>query len=383
MTGSANQYLGNYFLTKTWNVSFQLPVNFTIKYSTNILDPSNRDLLEYGASRRRTVVVDNKVWDLYGARIEEYFKAYETEAQYVVLDCSEEHKDMGNIELLLQSLEDFGILRRDEPLVAIGGGVLLDIAGFAASIYRRGIPYVRVPTTLLALVDASVGAKTAINHFERRNRLGSYYPPLVSYIDKSFVQSQSEREISNGLGEIFKLALIKDEELFDLLETHAEDLTKEKFQYGAVPVRVINRSIGGMVEELAPNLWENNLERCVDFGHSFSPLIEMMALPELSHGEAVALDCIFSSFIANGRNMLSNAELDRVTNTARGLKLRVFHPMFGDPGILEKALTETMRHRNNNQYLPLSYSIGSYVFCNDLTIEEITHNANQMKERLG
>ena len=151
------------------------------------------------------------------------------------------------------------MLRR-EPIIAIGGGVLLDIVGFACSIYRRGIPYIKVPTTLLAIVDASVGSKVAVNHFGRRNRLGAYYPPIATLIDKKFIKTQSEREIINGIAEIFKLAVIKSPELFALLEENAELLIEEKFQHGAVPVRVINLAITDMIAELGPNLWEKKLD---------------------------------------------------------------------------------------------------------------------------
>ena len=145
--------------------------------------------------------------------------------------------------------------------IVIGGGVLLDLVGFCCSVYRRGIPYVKVPTTLLAIVDASVGVKVAANHFGRRNRIGAYYPPIATLIDKKFIKTQDERNIVNGIAEIFKLAVIKSPELFYLLEENAEMLIEEKFQYGAVPVRVINLAITDMINELGPNLWEKRLDR--------------------------------------------------------------------------------------------------------------------------
>lgn len=359
-------------IRKVWEVEASLPVSFVVKYSTRIFEKSNPDLLEYGDSARRFICIDKTVYDLYKDKLHDYFDhSGLTSYHLCVLESTEERKDWDNLNMLLSEMEEFGLMRRAEPIIAIGGGVLLDIVGFAASIYRRGVPYIRVPTTLLGIVDASVGAKTAINHFERRNRLGTYYPPIAAYLDKTFVVTQDEREICNGLAEIFKLALIKDTELFRLLEENAEDLIGEKFQYGAVPVRVINRAITGMVEELAPNLWEKKLDRCVDFGHSFSPLIEMMSLPELLHGEAVCLDCLFSSCIAMNRGLISEDELKRIFDTAKRLNLPTEHRMFNEPDRLDEALTDTSRHRNGNQYLPLPCGIGSYVFCNDLINDEI------------
>lgn len=374
-------YLKTGSVKRTWEVEANLPISFQIKYSANIFDPDNLDLLELGQSNRRFIAVDEVVYDLYEEEILTYFEANQISHVIHKIPSSESRKDFDNLESLLREVEEFGLLRRSEPILAIGGGVLLDIVGFAASIYRRGVPYIRVPTTLLALIDASVGAKTAINHFDRRNRLGSYYPPEVAYLDRKFIESQSQREISNGLAEIFKLALIKDEELFKLLEVSADELIRERFQFGAVPVRVINRAIGGMVDELSPNLWEKKLDRCVDFGHSFSPLIEMTALPDLLHGEAVCLDCLFSCCIALRRDLLKMEDLDRIFDTARALQLPTKHPLFSKPKLLQESLIETTRHRNGNQYLPLPCGIGSYVFCNDLSYNEIEMAAELMETK--
>jgi 3-dehydroquinate synthase len=356
---------------RRWLVNTELPVSFQVQYSSGIFNPKNHDLISYGDSSRRIVIIDKNVNALYGEQLQTYFEALKVELVLFVVDASEENKNWENTDAILAFFEKNGILRRSEPVIAIGGGVLLDLVGFCASIYRRGIPYVRVPTTLLAIVDASVGAKVGANHLGRRNRIGAYYPPVVSLLDKKFIKTQDEREIVNGIAEIFKLALIKSTELFELLEENAEQLVDEKFQHGAVPVRVINLAITGMVEELAPNLWEKKLDRCVDFGHSFSPVIEMKNLPELHHGEAVVLDCLFSSCIARARDYISADHLWRIFIAARALRLPTYHPDFCNMELLNTALADTMKHRNGNQYLPVPVSIGNYVMINDVSDSDI------------
>lgn len=357
---------------KTWSINTELPVSFTIQYSSDIFNPKNHDLIDVGQSNsnRKIIVIDKNVHNLHSNRILSYFDELKIDGRILVIDSDEENKTWDNANKILKFFEDEGLLRR-EPVIAIGGGVLLDIVGYCASIYRRGVPYIKVPTTLLAIVDASVGSKVAINHFDRRNRLGAYYPALATLIDKKFISTQSEREIVNGIAEILKLAIIKDRELFELLETNYETLINEKFQFGAVPVRVINLAISGMIEELAPNLWEKKLDRCVDFGHSFSPIIEMQNIPNLLHGEAVILDCLFSSCIAYGRTYISNDELTRIFNTAKNLKLPTFHEDFTKIDLLLKSLSDTMKHRNGNQYLPLPLGIGNYKIVNDVSGDEI------------
>jgi len=366
---------------RRWLVNTQQPVSFQVQYSSDIFNPKNHDLASYGTSVRRIVVIDKTVNELYGMQLKRYFFALgEINVVLLEIDATEENKTWENVDTVLKFFEEHGVLRRSEPIIAIGGGVLLDLVGFCASIYRRGIPYIKVPTTLLAIVDASVGSKVAVNHLDRRNRIGGYYPPIVSLLDRRFIKTQSEREVVNGLAEIFKLALIKDAELFTILEENAEQLIEERFQYGAVPVRVINLAITGMVDELAPNLWEKKLDRCVDFGHSFSPLIEMKNLPNLLHGEAVVLDCLFSSCIAFNRGFIDGATLSRIFSTARLLKLPTYHPDFTDVQFLLSALRDTMKHRDGRQFLPVPISIGNYVIINDVTDAEVDKAATLFKE---
>jgi 3-dehydroquinate synthetase len=355
---------------RTWSVKAELPVEFILKYSSDVLNVNNHDLLSFGESNRRVVVIDETVYKLYGEKLHNYFDIFQVKLELFVIDATEENKDWKHTDEILKFFEDSGVLRR-EAIIVIGGGVLLDLVGFCCSIYRRGIPYVKVPTTLLAIVDASVGVKVAANHFGRRNRIGAYYPPVATLLDKKFIATQDERNIVNGIAEIFKLAVIKDKELFELLEISSEQLITEKFQFGAVPVRVINLAITGMIDELVPNLWERKLDRCVDFGHSFSPIIEMQNIANLQHGEAVVLDCLLSSCIANVRGYVDGDTLKRIFKTANALKLPVFHKDFCNFDLLKKSLSDTMKHRNGNQYLPVPVGIGNYIILNDVTDDEI------------
>jgi len=357
---------------RTWTVKTELPVEFKLTYSADIFNPLNHDLVSYKTNDRVMIVIDQNVHKFYTVELMNYFNSHNVKYSMLVIDTDEESKTWEDADYILQFFEDEGVLRR-EPIIAIGGGVLLDIVGFACSIYRRGIPYIKVPTTLLAIVDASVGSKVAVNHFERRNRLGAYYPPIATLIDKKFIKTQSEREIVNGIAEIFKLAVIKSPELFTLLEENAELLIEEKFQHGAVPVRVINLAITDMIAELGPNLWERKLDRCVDFGHTFSPVIEMTNIPELLHGEAVALDCLYSSCIACLRGYIGQSVLNRIFNLAKRLKLKTFHEGFTNMELLQKSLSDATKHRNGNQYAPLPIYVGNYKIVNDITKSEMEY----------
>ena len=366
------------FLKKTWNLK-QSCINSALTYSTNIFDTINKDLSSHLVHDRLILLVDKKVYKLYKKEMKNYFNSNKIEYKILEVDTGEGSKNWNTVEKILHFFESISVFRQEE-IIIIGGGVLLDIGGFACSIYRRGIPYVKVPTTLLAIVDASVGAKVGINHFGRRNRLGSYYPPVKTLIDKSFISTQEEKEIINGLGEIFKIAIIKSTELFNLLDSSFESLINEKFQFGAVPVRVINLSISLMLEELAPNLWEKNLKRAVDFGHTFSPVIELKNIPNLLHGEAVALDCIFSSCLSFNRGYIDKEILSNIINVARKLKLNTYHKDFTNYSLLKESMDDAYKHRNGNQYITLPIGIGDYKIFNDIEYNELKDAIRLFKE---
>lgn len=362
-----------------WNLQSELPIDFKISQVSEILDPSNKNLLDFGSQGngiRRLVVIDRKVSTLYLNKVVEYLEFWKVEYHLVVIDAVEENKNLETLIYVLKEFEGFGLLRQSEPVIAIGGGVLLDIVGMASNLYRRGVPYIKVPTTLLAIVDASVGVKTGINFEDRRNRLGTYYPPVAAYLDKSFLKTLEPIEISAGLGEILKMAVVKDAKLFKILEAKGEELYSSKFLGSDSADEVISRSVVGMKEELQNNLWEKDLKRYVDFGHSFSPIPEMRSLedhsvPSLTHGQAVTLDVLFCCVLSYNRGWLTKLEVKSVFKVAESVGLLAHHPYFSDAHILMEALVDTVKHRNGDQNLPLPLQIGNSTFVNDVTFSEL------------
>jgi 3-dehydroquinate synthetase len=352
----------------TWTVKTHLPVEFEIRKTENVL--SFKEI----SADRKVIVIDQTVYDLYK-------DALPLDAHTVILpiESSESTKDWKSAHRILTFLEENGVLRRSEPVIAIGGGVLLDMVGFACSVYRRGVPYIRIPTTLLGIVDASVGAKTSINHFGRRNRIGSFFTPTLTLIDKSFIKTQDSREIANGIAEILKLAIVLDKTLFELIEVNPELLIKQKFQNNLLADQIIDRAITGMTKELNNNLWETELQRAVDYGHTFSPIVEMKNVPELLHGEAVIIDCLLSACISVNRGILPNSELIRIFNLLTQVGLPTQHIDFYDVDILHSGLKDVMIHRNNNQYLPIPTAIGKCIIINDLDFREIELAVNKLK----
>ncbi|MDQ0073294.1 3-dehydroquinate synthase [Variovorax boronicumulans] len=367
-----------------WRVTASQELAYEVRQVEGLFEPGNKVLLNCSEggqlAARQVVVIDQRVDALYGQAIRAYYDHHRVTAHILTLPVSEETKDLDTALQIVRHLETAGVLRRSDPIVAIGGGVLLDLVGFAAGMYRRGVPYIKVPTNGMAMWDAAIGIKTAVNTLGRRNRLGSYHAPSIALLDRSFLKTVDRRDLSNGMGELLKLAVIKDARLFDLLERHSAMLLGSRFQDPVVAPEVIEHAVHGMLEELAPNLWERTLERSVDFGHSFGPLIEMKALPELLHGEAVALDVLFSCWLARERGMLEDREVQRVIHVMRSMALPLRHRFFEQPALLMEALEDTMRHRDGQQRLPLPRGIGHCTFVNDVSLADLTVAARRMAD---
>ncbi|WP_116245343.1 sedoheptulose 7-phosphate cyclase [Nocardiopsis sp. FIRDI 009] len=370
-----------------WTVRALKPVDYEVRVTDGVFDPGNRALADTGTGPggRRFVVVDKIVDTFYGERLRAYFEYHDIECHVHVIEAHEGVKGMDTATDIVRALDAFGIDRRREPVIAVGGGVLTDIVCLTANLYRRGTPVVRVPTTLIGLVDAGVGVKTGVNFNGGKNRLGTYYASTLTLLDRSFIATLDRRHIANGLAEILKIALVKDERLFTLLEEHGRDLLAHKLQgrpdgRGAVAVEVVHRAIQGMLEELHDNLWETTLERVVDYGHTFSPTIEMRALPALLHGEAVCVDMALTTVVAWRRGLVSTEERDRVLGVMRVLELPAHDTLLErDPGLLGRALDDTTRHRDGLQRLPLPVGIGGVTFVNDVSHDELASAVEDLR----
>lgn len=374
-------------VTRICKFKAQPAIEYGIEKATDIFNQKKKLFSKtLNGSRRRLIIIDQSVDKIWGENIRAYCDNVGIEANYLIIECSEPKKNIDTVMQLLEKMNDLNLIRRSEPVIAIGGGILLDMVGFAAALYKRGIPYIRIPTTLVGMVDAAVGLKVGINSFDKRNRLGNYYSPQKTVIDRQFLQSLPIREIKNGMSEILKLAIIHDEVLFSWIEKHGIELKNDRFQTTDIADMVIERSITKMVEQLIANPREDNLRRLVDFGHSFSPYIEMKSHkfgPALSHGEAVILDVFFSCVIACNRKILKPQALHRIKTVIKELELKQYHHLFFNQDNLEKALLEITIHRNGSQNIPLPSEIGSGDFYSDLNPEDLQNALIYLNQNQG
>lgn len=378
-----------------WRNVFTLPISYDVNVVPHgtLLDPTNPQLLHATGPtcddyRRRFAVIDNVVDELYGDAIRGYFDARGIELTTVIINGGEAEKRPSAVNRILDELCAYK-LRRREPFLAIGGGVVLDIAGMAACLYRRGVPFVRVPTTLLAIVDASVGVKNgvdyccAVTNDTYKNRVGSFYAPSSCLLDNAFITTQDARNVSNGFGEILKLALVRSEDLFELLEAHGAALVESRFAATAsvpsgVSDRIIDLSIQIMLEELGPNLWEKKLDRCVDYGHTFSKLLEMVPGSDIMHGEAVNIDGFFCVILSYLRGYIDRDTVNRIFKCMKSLSLPT-HSEHLQSDLAWQSCKDAIEHRHGEQRIPLITGIGESICVSDITQEELDRALEMMQ----
>ena len=367
--------------SRAWQVPTTLQRTYAVRVEEPLLHPSNCGLMEVGEDRsRRLVVLDDGIPASVQREIRDYFGAFRMNAQIVHLLGGERCKTFETVELLTQAFEAFELNRRTQPVIIFGGGAVLDVAGFAASIYRRGVPVIRVPTTLLAYVDAAVGVKTGINSCRRKNLLGSFAPPVSVFLDRHFLSSLDQPEIASGLGEILKLAVGCDASLLEALDSHALGFTNRNFNDPGL-FEVLLRSIDVMVAELAPNMFEDDLARAVDLGHTISQSLEMAPPGHgLRHGEAVAVDVNLSTIIAMQRGLLSLAERERVWDVSLKLGLPMTTGGVSTEEMWQSVVERTL-HRGGKQRLPLPSPLGRCTFVDDLTFGELQRAVADFEKR--
>ena len=291
-------------------------------------------------------------------------------------NIGEKEKNMETLSSILSIMEQEGIGRRNDQIYAVGGGVLLDMVSFACSMYRRGIHVTKVPTTLLAYIDASIGIKTGINFLGHRNRLGSYNARFDVLLDANFLKVLDKGLIKEGLGEMFKIALIKSNVLFKKIEESIPYLLNSKFYTEPKGKELLSLSLKLMLEELHENPEEDLLKRSVDFGHTFSPLVEMESINnsryrKIPHGFAVAYDCMLTSAISNRRGYLTDALFSRICELYLSFDFDFKNSVYLENDLIWASALEMTKHRGGDQHIPVPTGIGQFDFIEDLTYNEL------------
>ncbi len=262
----------------------------------------------YGSTAKQALIVTNEVVaPLYLARVQAALQGRQLET--VILPDGERHKTLATFTTVIDRLID-ARFHRDCCLVALGGGVVGDLTGYAAASYQRGVDFVQVPTTLLAQVDSSVGGKTAVNHTRAKNMIGAFHQPIAVLADTSTLHSLPPRELAAGLAEVVKYGVIVDAEFFAWLETHIDDLKRLD---GAALTHAIRRSCEIKAAIVAEDEREQGRRALLNLGHTFGHALEAIGHYERwLHGEAVAIGIVLAARTSAALGWLAARDCERI-----------------------------------------------------------------------
>lgn len=339
--------------------------SYPIYIESRLLTDSS--LLHSHIRGKRVCIVSNElVFPLYGEALVNNLTGFSVDQ--VIFADGEAEKNLANFEKIMSHLLQ-GNHGRDTTLIALGGGVIGDITGFAAACYQRGIDFIQIPTTLLSQVDSSVGGKTAVNHPLGKNMIGAFYQPKAVIIDTDTLSTLPEREFAAGMAEVIKYGILGDVEFFDWLETNIEKIKRrdeDTLQY------MIFRCCRCKADIVAEDEKESGKRALLNLGHTFGHAIEAeQGYGKWLHGEAVATGMLLAGKVSVIKNLLSASELRRIESLINAFDLPIAAPQ--DMGFDEfiKHMQRDKKNVAGKLRFILPIGIGDSELRSDISEEEL------------
>ncbi|KAK3735232.1 hypothetical protein QZH41_008425, partial [Actinostola sp. cb2023] len=351
----------------------------TIKIVDDVLDPDNQELKNiYQSLGRCTLIADTKVDNIYGEAVQKYFDTHGIKLQKLVFSANEVDKHISNVEKILVALKRINV-SRNQPILIVGGGVIADIAGFATALYHRNTPYVMLCTSIVSGIDAGPSPRTGCDGFGFKNLFGAYHPPILTLTDRSFYRTLHHGWLRHGIAEIIKMAVVKDEELFLLVEQASSDLVWTKFgtqmddycgdkeSFRNLCNLIIGKAIEGYVRCEYGNVWEAHQCRPHAYGHTWTSGYELAS--GMLHGHAVATGMGFGAYLSLSLKWINQHEFDRILKLMSELGLSLWHPIMADSHRIYKGQQKMTDKRGGNLAAPLPRGLGKYGYLNDMPFE--------------
>ena len=318
-------------------------------------------VLPYVSGTRVAIVTNATVAPLYLEAVSAAVGAHQPLP--IVLPDGEQYKTLDTLSRVVDAMLA-GRCDRRTTIIALGGGVVGDLAGFAAACYQRGVPFIQIPTTLLAQVDSSVGGKTAVNHARGKNMIGAFYQPRAVIVDTDTLRTLSERELRAGVAEVIKYGLIRDAEFFGWLEANLDRVLAR--DAGALGY-VIERCCRHKADVVAADETETGIRAILNFGHTFGHAIETtLGYGAWLHGEAVAVGMVMAAEVSRRLGTLSAADVARIERllARAGLPLRL--PAALETGRLLEAMAVDKKVADGKLRLVLLQGIGGAVITDQV-----------------
>jgi len=327
-------------------------------------DSASQITVQLRAATKPAVVVDSKIADLYKDLIADLRSV--NDSVVVVYQASEENKCLNKVEEMLTYFLEKNI-GRDSVLFAIGGGITGDLSGFVAAVFRRGISYVHVPTTLLSMVDSSIGGKVGVNHDLGKNMIGAFHQPASIIMNTKFLATLPKEELVCGLGEIVKYAVLRGEHFFDFLERgYVKLLNKDE----RTLERIIKMSIEAKKPYVERDARESGIRAFLNLGHTIGHAVEAATkYKRFKHGEAVLIGLVAEAHIAMHLKLLRPSNFERILKMVRQIA-----PQREDRVVLEEVLSHLRYDKKvkaGKVRFVLPAGIGRVVIRDDVTAKNI------------
>jgi 3-dehydroquinate synthetase len=339
--------------------------SYSVRLAPGISGGNVAELAQAIGARKSLLVTTPTVARLYANDVATRLIQSGLDVSVVILECTERSKTLLEVERLCQECFRVGMDRKS-LLIGFGGGVCTDVATMAAALTRRGLGHGKIPTTLTGLIDAGIGVKGAVNLPNKKSAVGIFYPPEYVLLDPAFLRTLPSELVADGLAEAIKVGIALDPILFAFLEQFSTELLRSAATADIGKLtELVWRSSLRLLEELETNLYEDKTyRRVLDFGHTFSPLLESMSDFQVSHGVAVAIDIALSSAVAFELDLLSVENRNRILGSLRNAGLPIYSPLLTAESCV-KAFEEIEAHRGGHLDLVLPSGIGSTVFVSE------------------
>jgi 3-dehydroquinate synthase len=349
-------------------VGVELGANsYEIRVGSGILADAGTWLKEKGFSGKAVIITDANVGPLYAAPLEQSLAKVNIRTNVIEIPAGEEQKTLAIAGSLYEKLAA-AYAERSTPVLALGGGVVGDLAGFVAATYMRGVPFVQVPTSLLAMVDSSVGGKTAVDHGRLKNIVGAFYQPRMVIADIDTLKTLPREELSNGMAEVIKMAAIGDRSFFKFLEEH---MAQAMELAPAVLEEIVIKSTAPKAAIVSRDERESGERMVLNHGHTIGHAIEALSNFKMKHGQAVALGMVAENRIAVRLGMLPETEAVRIQEVLKLAGLPVMMPDFISKE--KEKFLELIKHDkkvlNDRVRFVLLQTIGSAVVTDDVRPE--------------
>jgi len=350
---------------KTRTISVRTPTGrYHIHLAWGELARIGELLTEWGQPSRVAAVSNSTVWPIHGSALETGLRKAGFDPLVCLVPDGEEHKRLDTVRQLYDQFID-GSLDRSGVVIALGGGVLGDMAGFGAATYMRGLPLVQVPTTLLSIIDSSVGGKVAVDHPRGKNLIGAFKQPAFVVVDPAVLDTLPDEEVRSGWAEIVKHGIISDPALFRRLEAHPELRPSP-----SALTDIIAAAIQVKVDVVEEDPYEQGRRRVLNLGHTFGHALEVLSDYELRHGYAVAMGIVVAGRVAVAMGLCQPELPPRIEALLRAFGLPTQVPPF-QPEAVWEAMALDKKKRGSRLRFVLPRALGDVIITEEVVQEAV------------